>query len=103
MQEVPDINKNVKYPGKSKHFYNRQINDVCPHDNHISSNCDDCFDEQIYQHLAIEKLHRNMWNSSMTFIEWCKSIVLKLKHRLRAYQDKRAEELAYEDYMRNSQ
>jgi hypothetical protein len=100
--DKPDINKNVKYPGKSKHFYNRQVNDVCSHNNHVSSQCSDCFDEQIYQHLAIEKLHRDMLKSPMSFVEFLRSLWYKLKHSVQAYKDKRLEEEAYNQYMRDT-
>jgi hypothetical protein len=86
-----DNARNVKYPGKSKHYYNRQENDVCAHNNHISSNCDDCFDEQIYQHLAEM--------SRMPFMARIRSFMNKLKLRYKAWKDKRAEERAYNEYM----
>lgn len=97
--DKPDINKNTKYPGKSKHYFNRQINDVCEHDNHVSSNCSDCYDEQIYQHLAIKKLHREITSGSMTFVEFVKDLWLRMKVKLKDYQTKRIEERAYNDYM----
>ena len=87
----PDTRKNVKYPGKSKHYYNRQENDVCPHNNHISSNCDDCFDTQIYEHLAEM--------SKMPFMSRIRSFMKKLKLRFKAWRNKRAEERAYNEYM----
>ena len=82
---------NVKYKGKSKHYYNRQINDVCSHNNHISSNCDDCFDEQIYQQLAIDRFNKPM--------KWLKMMYNKLKQAIIDYKNRRDEEQAYNDYM----